>query len=526
MQAKINYEDKFLYEHLTFIINEFEEAALRSETREGILLVAHTPLMVMDSILANMSKTLSPVKTKTKTTTSQAVSNPSQTRKKGDSLIVTKENPVTSSSDGFLGAEVPLLDSVLLDTDTISDNLSIDLVGDDAVIDLHRVTFDKDIQALTGTTNLQDYLKDCLGCDARVSFEWQLQPIDLLAPTNKLLKSINLALDSFEENMEPFNGFGDLCNLLNGTKWLCIPDLVTLLMGVKLLFKSYLSTQFKLNLDWTVLIGPLLKVIVNAVSSLLQAVSGVMLGPIDCLSSALKSVATIEKQLSDIGNIGTAVARDTASKVKDSVDFNILYKDVGLTPDAIPRLKTQTRNSDDVKASYSQWSFPSGVSISSKETLNASLQDPRFGNAHWTSKLIVVVNEVRNYLLDLINKVLGSLNSLEGLVTGGLTLQLGNLGALLFLKDMITLIITITKLLKDNPKVQDWCSYLEQHPEILEDALSISGNRVNINSQNRTLILTQGPQIVGTIATCLNERKDTPEALLLNQWIKNLQDAI
>lgn len=550
---QINHKDEFLYEHLTLIIQEFEETALKSGTREGLLIVANSPLQTMDQVLESSSKALSMNRTKkvdrSATSARRTSSSNTDTANQAGVFVVTENTDVTDT-DGFLPT-IPQVPSVTLNTEKINETTSQSLVGgEDALIDLSAVEFDEDMRGLTGEGNLQDFLKDCVGCDLRVTFDWQLKPIDLLGPIGDLIKDINLALDGFETQMDPFAALEDLCDILNNTNWLCLPDLMAILMALKLLLKSYLSFQLSINLDWTVIIGPLLKLILDAIASLIQAIAGVLLGPLDCVIGALKSIAEMEKQIRQVAGAAMQVgdrivdrANQTATAVNPNKSFERgsdgsvkIDKDVavvsgekgakspalGLSTPALPSLKAGTRTGDTAKPQWSEWSFPSGVSLTDKVKLPESIKDPRFNAAHWTTKIIIVIQEAKDYILNLVRKIIGSVNSLKGLVSGGLGIQLGNLGLLLFVKDMIALVILIIKLLSSNKNVKDWCEHLEKHPEILEEALGTTHAKVSVSNAERALVLAQGPKIVGTIKTCSADTSG-PQQQMLNQWIADLK---
>jgi hypothetical protein len=468
-------------------------------------------------------------------------------------LLIVQENTNLIDNDGFLPS-LPNVPSITLNTEKINENTSVNVINEeDSLIDLSSVEFDDDLKDLTGMDNLQDFLKDCMSCDLRVTFDWQLKPIDLLGPIGDLVKDINSSLDSFETQMDPFAAVENLCDILNGTNWLCLPDLIAILMSLKLLLKSYLSFQLSINLDWTVIIGPLLKIILDSIASLIQAIAGVLLGPLDCVIGALKSIAEMEKQIRQTAEAAAQVYNrlsDRVTQVGQIVDVNksvnldketnieadVLYKDVAVTSGkmgasstvfnlstpAIPSLKVSTRSDDVDKAQWSEWSFPSGVQLTDKVKLPDSIKDPRFKASHWTTKVILTVQEAKQYILDLVRKIIGSVNSLKGLVSGGLSMQLGNLGLLLFVKDMIALIMLIIKLLSSNKGIKDWCQHLEQHPEILEEALGITHQKVTVSNMDRGLVLAQGPKIVGTIKTCSAETT-SPQQQVLNQWIQDLK---
>lgn len=536
MTPQINYDDDLLYEHLTLICQEFEQAALKSGTRDGLLVVANSPLQMMDQVLESSSRALTMNRTKKVKSTTGDQRSSSDT---GSSSLFSVEQASATESAGFIPS-IPAIPSLNFNPDTINaavDNLVHGETTGDPLVDLSTVEFDPDLAKLTGSTNLQDYLKDCLGCDARLSFDWQLKPVDLLSPIAGLVDDINIALDGFELQMNPYSSLKDLCDMLNNINWLCLPDLVAVLMALKLLLKSYLSFQLSINLDWTVVIGPLLKLILDAIASLIQAIAGVLVGPLDCIIGAFKSIAEVEKELASAAVAAGALANKlTSLPEKEDVGFTLdtLYKEVsvdkgtpgtasatlGLSTPAIASLDVSTRVGND--KSTSPWAFPSGIQLTDKIKLPDAVKDINFPSSHWTTKIILAVQEAKNYILDLVRKILGSLDSLKGLVSGGLSVQLGNLGLLLFVKDMVALILLIIDLVTSNKNIKDWCDYLQKHPEILEEALGKSYDKITVSNSDRALVLAQGPKVVGTIKTCAAETSG-PQQQMLSQWIQDLK---
>lgn len=547
---QINYDDEFLYEHLSLIIQEFEEAALKSGKREGYLICAHSPLQAMDQILESSGKALSTNHTK-KASSTQSNTTSTSTQSTNNGLLTITENPPSTTDK--IQASVP---SVTLNTDAFNEKMHKNIVGgSESLVDLSSIEFDEDLQSLTGTGNVQDYLRECMGCDLRLTFDWQLKPIDLLLPIGNLLADINAAIDSFLNQMNPFSAIENLCDILNGIHWLCIPDLLAILMSLKLLLKSYLTFQLKISLDWTVIIGPLLKIILDAITSLIQAIAGVLVAPLDCVLGALRSVAELEKQLASTLDMGAALAsrvKERAGQVGDVLQgegldvgddtenrLDVLFKDVAvvagssgsigtsdksiidLTAPTPPSLRTSIRKGE-TEPEWSEWSFPSGIELTSKVRLPEAIKDKRFNFSHWTTKIILAVQEAKQYILDLVRKIIGSLNSLQGLVSGGLSIQLGNLGLILFIKDMIALVVLIMRLLQEHKGVKDWCELLSNHPEILEGGLSSGKSKINVTKGDKVLILAQGPKVVGTVKTCASSDSG-PQQQMINQWINELK---
>jgi|15BtaG_2_1085339.scaffolds.fasta_scaffold00452_16 hypothetical protein len=526
----INYDNPHLYEHLAFIVDEFEKAALRSGTRQGMLVTAQGPLQAMDMVLASSAKALA----MGRTANAKRVSDPEETD--AGAQVHNDINIIAADESGELQTE-GCADSEL-GNETVEIKPPSFVVGTSG-----SIGFDADVNDLLNGPHdsskkidaLGDYLSECLGCDLRLTFDWQLQPLDLLGSVGDLLGDINLALDKFEGFLDPFDYLVDLCDLLNGLNFLCIPDLVMILMSLKMLLKSYLTFQLGLKIDWTLLIGPLLKLILGAISTLLQQIAGIIVAPLDCAYAALMTVAKLQDELVQTAAVANAVATRAADRVTGGGDDGVLDDFEGtvdsrwknLSPDSetvdarndkfdidIPAVSSSTS----VGSSETFVSVIQGFEIDANTTLPEAVESPDFTRANPFKKLALTVREAKNFIMSLVRKILLANDSLQGLVSGSLGLSLGNLGLLLFVKDQVNMILLIIKLLSQNRDVGDWCSYLEENPAILERELN--GLRVVPTKESLQLVL--GAEVVGEVKTCFNDRSPTQNALL-KQWVADLK---
>lgn len=537
----VNYGDELLYEHLSLIVDEFEKAALRSGTRKGTLVTAQGPLGAMDMVLASSSKALSMNRTADATRAGPPANNPGSNSKGGapasahNSLdLVAGANPAAKGPSFEAGATGS--------------------IGFDA--DFNEILGGEGDPSKNGDT-LGDWLSDCLGCDLRINFDWQLQPIDLLGPVASLLADINAALDKFDGFIDPFGYLKDLCNLLNGLNILCIPDLMVILASLKMLLKGYMTFQLNLKIDWTLLLGPLLKLILDGIVTLLQQIAGILVAPLDCAIGALLTISDLQDELQATAALAAAVANRIGDRteaaagaagnilgIENDLDTNLegnefdispRYKDVNVNSTeladgvSIPSISTSTRTQEvggdtglrNTANPAPDATFVQGFQITDRTTLPEALKNPQFSEANPFKKLAVTVTEAKNYIMSLVRKIVLALRSLEGLVSGSMSLSLGNLGLILFVKDMINLIILLISLLSEHKGVGDWCEFLEQNPEFIERRLR-DASGVRAVASDRSINLVRGPEIVGEIKTCFNERSST-QSTLLNQWISDLK---
>ena len=123
--------------------------------------------------------------------------------------------------------------------------------------------------------------------------------------------------------------------------------------------------------------------------------------------------------------------------------------------------------------------------------------------------------------MDLVRKIILALRSLEGLVSGSLGIHLGNLGLILFIADMIRLVLMIIKLFSQfGGSVKDWCDFLRDNPETLEEFFPES--RAVVDRDIDVITMMRGPEVVAEINTCATART-SEQAALMKKWILDLK---
>jgi hypothetical protein len=518
------------------IIDEFEKSALQSNTREGYLVVANSPLTGMESVLGGAKRAISGVKKSRDTASGAGASEQSV------ESVLNEDEKVFSS--GSVETTPPAFD---LKGGNVSAG-GVSVIQDADLLNL--------MSGPDGNNPVKSYLEDCLGCNLRLKFDWQIKPLNLMLPIGNMLDTINASIDLFLSQLDPFKSLGSLCDLLNQLKGFCIPDLIALLLSLKLLLKKQLSAAFQIKLDWTVLLGPILKVIIDAIASLLENILAILLAPIDCVLGVLRTAEELERAgrgfagaLATTPNPSNPVSdpiRDTSASTKKNEPLfagsGFTARDVeweaGVKEDKVPnpgRLKTSDRlfNGPQVGAEASgeleasgSFTIPTGFILNNNTTTLDALKDPAWVNASFMQKLIVPVQEARQFIVDTVGNILKALYSLEQLVSGGLGLNLDILSIMTFITDMISLVMMIINMIQANKGVKDWCSFLEENPKLLEQHLHDRFGPVRVEvrdvDDHRELALSLGPQIVGTIQTCTSARTSFDQQLL-QQWISDLK---
>lgn len=463
---QVNVDDPSLYEDLQIIVQAFESGALKSGKREAILAVTHNSLEGIKATAAGSRKTL-------------------------------------ETSQGRLTGEV-----------------SVDQTGAQARIE-GGFSFDADLVELmfpdgpNGDSAVANYLNECLNCNGRVAFNWQLRPFNLLEPIDNLIQQLSTTLDRLEARLDPLNTLDGICGLMNQLRGFCIPDLILVLMSIKMLIKKYTTNALDIKLDWTVVLGPLLKVILEGVVSLLNNLVSVALTPLDCVAAAMATAESLESQGRELLDLASSIGQGNFLNESD-VDF--LGRDYSWNNTEPPgRLEAHV-------VPVEEADIPTTFSLKADMSLEDAINDPAFVNSTLLQKLLIPLQEAKRFIKDLLSKLTEALDSLNGLVGSGLSINLNRLGILLFLVDIVSVVMVIIRMFRQNRNITDWCAEIQENPGALESALRERfGNDIGVEKTNRnSLILRKGPDIAGEIGICENKRSVSAKSAIAS-WIKELE---
>jgi hypothetical protein len=404
-----------------------------------------------------------------------------------------------------------------------------------------------------GKSPFASYLEDCLGCNLRLKFDFQLKPIAFLAPINQFTSQIDQSLDMFEQRIDPLGAFSDICDVMNQltAAKICPQDIIILLMSMKMLMKKYTLDLFSIKLDWTTLVGPLLHGIVGGISDLLDNVFSLLMAPLDCTLGTLKAGDALIKAGVDVGNTAGKTGKEIGNFFSSiatgenqgpgslNVSVSELLKQVSVTNPGkststlglqTPTLTTRTLTGEQAETTDrgSAVRFPSGFVFTGQD-LSAAMNDPKFSSASFLQKMIVPLHTVIKWLSETYHNFMNSLTSLTSLVGGGFSLNLSNLGTILFILDLISVLMMIIELMKEKKNVGDWCEYIGNNPQVLEQKLrdrfgdiALSRGVVNPESSDIELVISRGPDTLGVIKACLNKRSSA-DNIAIQQWVKDLE---
>ena len=346
----------------------------------------------------------------------------------------------------------------------------------------------KDLLGLDEGDDLAEGWENCFNCDPRVKFDFQLQPVNLLAQIDELLNNIQSTIDYWETQSSPEAYMQRLCELFNAFRevifvkdgelkvTICIQDWISMLLGLQALMGKYANMSLSISLDWTVLFGPLLKLIIDAVATLIEQVVQLLTAPIDCAIGVLTTVDELYSELdatfqlakaavdvvkpggdgaTDLGIFGDWEADGRKMEVgwfkgSNKGGVKIGDKEQGIIPKAgkesdpdstiPPQLFVDKKDWEGQlynKAGDNRIEVPVGFNIRGYNGLEDAVLDPNFKNSTFLQKIILSLKEARQWLTQLFANIIFTLKSLNELVRGGIGLNLQNIGFMILILDII-----------------------------------------------------------------------------------------
>jgi len=313
----------------------------------------------------------------------------------------------------------------------------------------------------------KQYMQECFSCFMNFEFNWQFPPLNLMAEIEKLLKILEELLDWIMERFKKSKEFiiDFLCNFDWLFDLLCPMDWIALMAMLSALLKKWMMDGFGLMLDWTGIVGPVIKVILDSIAGLLEALVALILQPIDCIIGVLKTADALVKGAMDFINtasdfwnhlLGTpefigAIFTGGGSGSTFSVEmgsthgmivpqfgkiFDGLWADLSSNPVKPPPPR------DDRESIFS-WKGPaSGFSLAGHREMSEATEKGIFKKKDFTyiSMLILGLQEVKNWIRRLAQNIIMALKALSMLFSGQLKLNIMKSGLIMMVIDLIAFI--------------------------------------------------------------------------------------
>lgn len=373
------------------------------------------------------------------------------------------------------------------------------------------------------TDDIAEDLERCFGCDLRPNFDFQIRPVNFLAELMPLLDGIHDAIDQVLDALEPLDVLSWLCDLGDLFKdGFCLADLIAMLLAWQMLLQKYFGQMLRIALNWTFIIAPLIKFIVDLVTALLEQIRRLIIAPIDCSIKVLAQLCQLEDQLEETydetaafasmfpdfwdqkfgskNNTSYSGVQSTGKKwgdQKNSYFKNVQNKDpkkVGMPTGLQFTAKTGledifNQKKKDRKAARIQnkkdkylkeKGFVEGENgleppkdITDEELkritqeANAAARKPSALEMSLASTV-----SAKRYVNQLFANILLAVKSLNAFVVGTLGLSIQISGLILMLLDLIKFIVFIINTVKSNMSLKELCAKLESDPEYVEDLMN------------------------------------------------------
>jgi hypothetical protein len=597
-------DEYYLYQWASLIVDEVEKEAISSETREGSWLAMRSPLATMSQILQSQENILRGI--------GPTMPTPAAPQFFNEMGPEFPESPGIDSQNEGTEDNSPACDDNfdLFDVETLMQNTTTPqvVIAQGERVDPLRELFSKLNEDFANwdidPEKTRDWFDECLGCELSIQFNWQLKPMSLLGPIGDLLQDIENIVNQVLDAINPFGMLEDLCLMLDAFKFFCPPDLIMFMISLQMLLKKYIMFTLDIKLDWTSIVGPLLKLIVDAMTMLLEQIIAIIVQPLVCIINALEMASGLFEEGINVAKTAVAAGQalgDTfaganpgAGQAPSSIPFlageangvgggeigwdggsAFAIPSFGDAIGGLPELPGITSNIGEVggqggfslfgsgtaEAQQSEgapsgvgdygvtgplgqklaalqqglsgggsksvsFGIPVGVGLKAKDTLAKRMKEQNWKYVNPIDKAIVAVKEVKTWIQELFGNILFALKSLDAFMGGSLGLQIGGLGAINTILDLISLVMLIIKM-KSNMgtgDLADWCRELEENPDRVKEWLKIVYPNATVSlNEDQQVTIEQGSASM-TIAppedpSCTT---DAQEETLRLQWAEDL----
>jgi hypothetical protein len=276
-----------------------------------------------------------------------------------------------------------------------------------------------------------------------------------------------------------------------------------------------LSLKFKL--DWTIILGPLIRIVTEAVISLIEQLAGLLTGPIDCVRAVLSSIEDLmdakADAVSSLKETASAFGSGSLGDLTTNVEVTIQNKSFIWNPET-ERFSASIDPLGEEPKENAWANVVSGLEASVERDLRSEIEKPEF---NLLKGLIGGLAEAKKYIENLVKDITDTFKSLNSLVGGGLSLQLESLGLMGLIILMIRVVLMIINLLKSGINPSDWCSLLQEHPEMLTDALKKS---VSPHSYAKDGVINISGHPI-QIKSCI-KNDSSIDKTMIQKWISDL----
>jgi hypothetical protein len=222
--------------------------------------------------------------------------------------------------------------------------------------------------------DIQKSASECFDCNLKAEFDFQIKPINLLSELMPLINQIGAMLDNVINELKPFDLMANLCNMSKNVRLFCLPDLLSILVTLEGLIQRYIGEAFKLVLNWTFIIGPLIKGIVDIAATLMEQIRRLLVAPLDCAAGVIGTILNFEESVKDKFSNMEAFAASFVDYNYETKS-NALSRNMKFSPSPesnnVRNAKTNKKKKSDSNAEYN---LTYGWEFSINDTLASSYQ--------------------------------------------------------------------------------------------------------------------------------------------------------
>lgn len=497
------FEDDQRYIDAIAIVEAYERAARSEQSRASALINMDAAVAVMESILDAAETALErmqdqPIENTEETQETEVLNqtNNQQAPKAENSCGPDESEEWVAKHKGGTTFQVGLNKDLSVEDPIRStlEALGVDMTEDQIRKDLER----------------------CFDCDLRPKFDFQIKPVNFLSELMPLLEGIHDLVDQVLETMEPLDVLKWLCDIGDIFKegW-CLPDLLALLLAWNHLLQKYFGQMLRIALNWTFIVGPIIKFLVDTVATLMEQIRRIIIAPIDCAASVLGQLITIENAINESVD-STAAFADTFPKFWDQKfgkNYSQSYQGVKPKKDEEKgSLLKRATNSDPKSVG-----LPTGLTFSMSDTLesifNKNLKERAIKRRedkvreYWVNNqdafggdkdrltenqiqrmnreansfankpsfleaALAGTNSAKRAINELFANILLAVKSLNAFVVGTLGLSVKLSGFILMVLDLIKFIVFIINTLNSGLSLKDLCGKLKNDPEYAKELMN------------------------------------------------------
>jgi len=351
-----------------------------------------------------------------------------------------------------------------------------------------------------------DYLEDCWNCFLDAGLSWEFPDVNLLAEVDKLLKQLESLLDWIWDRLNPIDLAKEICKWLD-LLWniFCLPNWSMFLAALAGLLQKYMINGLSLRLDWTGLIGPLVKMILDSLCSILEQLVAIAMAPIKCVLNGLRVIQDLMGQTANflnttnqfwnyyvtqeaLGNMWTGKENNgavygTKGRGNNDASWGEVFSGKNASAgfdgwgafgdEKAYKAASATKQTGTLQG----WNpFPdgmvTGVQYGTKDTAYKAAKRGDLKFARYLQVPILCLQEFIEWIQHMAKNIIYALKSLSSLLQGQLSFSILQSGLIMMVLDLIALIMALMELASHDWNCDDMDTFLEELSECLNRNMS------------------------------------------------------